>query len=93
MDVIGHQDIGVNRKSIALPVVFDSLQVVHTVPIAKNPLPLITTHNNMVKRPFEFHPRFSGHAGPHNRKGANKSILMPDPKFLFNSFVNHLPFS
>jgi hypothetical protein len=83
MDVIGHQDIGVNRKSIALPVVFDSLQVENPVPIvAKNPLPLITTHNNMVKCPFEFHPRLSGHVSQHNRKEVNKSILMPDPSML-----------
>ena len=59
---------------------FDSMQIGKPIPvIAKNLLPLITSHNHMVKRPFEFHSRFSGHAGKYNGKGAIKSILRPDP--------------
>ncbi len=45
MDVVGQQDVGVDSKLIALPLVFDSLQVARPVPIvAKDRLALIATH-------------------------------------------------
>jgi len=78
MDVVEHQDVGVNLKSVALTVMFNSLQVVKPVPvIAKDLLALIATDNDVVKRPFEFHPRFPGHAGEHIERCAIKSILTP----------------
>ena len=82
MDVVGHQDVGVNTKLIALSVVFDSLQVVQAIPVvAKDLLALIAANNDVIECPFEFHPRFPGHAGEHIRRLANKSILRSDPKF------------
>jgi hypothetical protein len=64
MDVVGHQDVCINDKSIPLPIVFDSLEVVKPVPIvAKDLLALIAPDNHMVKPPFEFHSRFPRHAG------------------------------
>src|SRR5439155_15265866 len=81
MDVVGNQDIGVNIKLIASPVVFDSLQVVQAIPVvAKDLLALIAADNDVIECPFEFHPRFPGHAGEHIRRLANKSILRSDPK-------------
>ncbi len=78
--MVGHQDVGVNRKSIALPVVFDSIQIGKPIPIvAKDLLPLIATDNDVVKGPFEFDPWFPGHAGEHNPLDTNKSILRSDP--------------
>jgi len=48
----------------ALAVVFNSLQIVKPIPIVpKDFLPLVATDNDVVKRPFEFHPWFPGHAG------------------------------
>ncbi len=84
MDVVGHQDVGVNTKLIALPVVFDSLQVVQAIPVvAKDLLALIAADNDVIECPFEFHPRFPGHAGEYIRRLANKSILRSDPKSLW----------
>jgi hypothetical protein len=64
MDMIGHQDVGVNRKSIALPVMFNSPQIGSPVPlVAKDLLPVIPTRDNVIKCPFKFNARFSGHPG------------------------------
>jgi hypothetical protein len=79
MDVVGHQDV--NAKLIALPVVFDSLQVVRPITVvAKDLLALIATGNDVIECPFKFHPRIPGHAGDPNRRLANKSILRSDPE-------------
>ena len=44
-------DVGVNLKSVALTVMFNSLQVVKPVPIVpKDLLALIATDNDVVKR-------------------------------------------
>ena len=78
--MVGHQDVGVNLKPVALAVMFNSLQVVKPVSIVpKDLLSLIAPDNHVIKRPFEFHPRFPGHATEHNRRLADKSILRPDP--------------
>jgi hypothetical protein len=64
MDVIGHQHGGVKGKLAALPVVLHSLEVVYPVPIvAEDFLALIAPDDHVVKRPFEFYPRLSGHSG------------------------------
>ena len=74
--MVGYQDVDEDSKSIALPVVFDPFQVVKSAPIvAKDLLALIATVDDVVKRPFKFHPRFPGHAAEHIQRCANKSIF------------------
>jgi hypothetical protein len=69
MNVVGHQNVGVNYKLIALPVVFDSLEVIQPITIVvKDLLPLIATDDDVIECPFEFHPRFPRHAGDEIRK-------------------------
>jgi hypothetical protein len=78
--VVGHQDVGVNRKSVALTVMLNSLQVVKPVAIvAKDFLALIAPDNNVVKR-LRILPAVSWPCGNITEGFSDKSILRPDPK-------------
>jgi hypothetical protein len=52
MDMIAHRHVSIHVKSMALPVFFQTLEIVFSIRIAaENHLVLITSTNHMVKRP------------------------------------------
>ncbi len=60
--MVGHQNVGVNRKTKTLAVLFEPLEISQPVSVvAKDPLALIAPNNNVIKRPVKFDSGFSRH--------------------------------
>lgn len=54
MYVVGHQNVGVDYETAALPVVLETLKICRAVLVTtKNYLPLIASHDDMIKSPFK----------------------------------------
>jgi hypothetical protein len=63
MDVVGHQDVGIEVKPIALPVVLKSPEIAQSISlVSENLLPLITPDDDVIQSSFELHSGFSGHS-------------------------------
>jgi hypothetical protein len=63
MDVVGHQDVGIEGKPIALPVVLKSPEIAQSISlVSENLLPLITPDDDVIQSSFELHSGFSGHS-------------------------------
>ena len=53
MNVVGHQNVGVNSKLIAFRVVFGALELMQPITVvAKDLLPLIATDDDVIEPPF-----------------------------------------
>jgi hypothetical protein len=62
VNVVGHQNVSINNKAEAPTVVFDSIEISHSVPVvSKDLLAPVAPRNDVVKSPFKFDSRFSGH--------------------------------
>ena len=61
--MVGHQDVGVKPKTIALTIVLEPLKVGAAVLVVlKSSLPLIAADNHMIERPVKLNSRFARHA-------------------------------
>ena len=68
MNVVAHQPVGINPKTVALPVLPPTLQLVFPVPVAvENHLALIAPANHMIKRARIFNSRFRPIIALHQR--------------------------
>ena len=64
MNVIGHQNISVKPKTVALTILLDAFEIADSVLIiVKGSLAPIAAHNHMIKRPGKFYPRLARHGG------------------------------
>ena len=62
MNVVGHQNVGVNRKTKTLAVLFEPLEISQPVSVVvKDLLALIAPNNNVLKCPVKFDSGFSRH--------------------------------
>ena len=62
MNGIGHQNVGVKRKTKTLAVLFDPLEISQPVSVvAKDLLALIAPNHNVIKPPVKFDSGFSRH--------------------------------
>jgi hypothetical protein len=62
MNVVGHQNVGVKRKTKTLAVLFEPIEISQPVAVVtKDLLALIAPNNNVIKRPVKFDSGFSRH--------------------------------
>lgn len=63
MDVVGHQDVSLEAKPVALPGVLDPLDIeLLLLVVVKSPLTLVAADNDMVTRSAKLDSRLSRHA-------------------------------
>ena len=80
MQVVGHQDIGIESKPVALPIGLDAFKVCASVLVVlKGSVPLIPTHDHMIQRPVKLYSGLACHARQRSHNEDSKSILRPDP--------------
>ena len=80
MDVVGHQDVGVEPKSITLAIMLQAFQISDAVLIIMKSSPLlITADNHMVERSVILDSGLACHGAKTSRREDTKSILRPDP--------------
>ena len=80
MDMIVHEDVGMQCQAVALPVPLQAMQVGGIVGhVVKQRRPPVAVGDDMIERARKLDARFADHAGEPYAPRLNKSILMPDP--------------
>ena len=80
MDVVGHQDVGEQAKSMTLAIMLQAFQVGDAVlVIMKSSLLLIAADNHMVERAVILDSGPACHGAKTSSREVVKSILRPDP--------------
>ena len=82
MNMVGHENIGIEVKMIALLVSGEDVKIFTVVKgIGEYPLPLVASRDDMVEGAFVFYPRLTGHDGriADTKEGVNNSIIKSDP--------------
>jgi hypothetical protein len=82
VNVVGHQDVGVEPKPVALAIVLDAFKISASVLVVlKGSLPLIAAHNHMKQRPVKFDSGLACHGAKVARKKTlgQYSGLTPGP--------------
>ena len=75
MNVIAHQHVRIDAKTISLPVMFQPFQIALAIGItAKDHLALIAPADHMVKGAGVFDPWFSSHSGSFIPSTGNNAI-------------------
>jgi hypothetical protein len=72
MDVIGHEEIGMDRDAVALAIPLQTVQICEVIRrIVKNECPPVAARNDMEKGAGEFDAGFASHAGHPMRRILN----------------------
>ena len=84
--MVGHQDVGVEPKPVALAIVLDAFKIsVSVLVVLKGSLPLIAANNHMIKCTVKFDSGLACHGAKVARKKTLSQysgltpILTPDP--------------
>lgn len=65
MNVVGHQNIGVEHKPKALPILLHPLQIsLAVLVVTKDAAPLVAPHDYMIKSTIKLNSRLACHAPP-----------------------------
>jgi hypothetical protein len=80
MQVIGHEDVGMQRHAITATISFQAFQIGDVIRVVmKDGGALIAASDHMVEGTGEVKARSAGQALKSMCTQCNKSILMPDP--------------
>ena len=80
--MVGHQNVSVKAKTVALPIMLDALEISGAVPvILKSPLPLIAAHNHVIERTVKLNSGLACHVPklPTTTPISQYSGLTPNP--------------